>query len=41
VLGLILFGLLAAIVGVGVIRRRRRRTEPAAPNAREIWKRLR
>lgn len=41
-IALALLGLVAALVGGVVILRRRRRTEPAvAPNAREIWKRLR
>jgi hypothetical protein len=41
-IGLILLGLVAALVGGAVILRRRRRAEPeAAPNARDIWKRLR
>ena len=40
-IALVALGLVSALVGGAVILRRRRRTEPAAPNAREIWKRLR
>ncbi len=40
-IALVALGLVAAVVGGAMILRRRRRTVPAAPNARESWKRLR